>query len=68
MKMREASSIDLDALRLRYFEQLPTIAAMLVPDRIKYNAHDVAAEAIALVEAILEVLPESYDESEDDEG
>jgi hypothetical protein len=47
-------------MRLRYFEQLPTVAAMLVPER-KYNPQDVAAEAIALVEGVLYMLQESYE-------
>ena len=55
--------IDLDALRLRYYEQLPTIAAMMVPDT-RYKPRDVAIEAIALVEAICEVLEQTVDEGE----
>jgi hypothetical protein len=53
--------IDLDALRLRYYEQLPTIAAMLVPDT-RYNPRDVAIEAISLIEGICEVLAGLDDE------
>jgi hypothetical protein len=53
--------VNVDALRLQFYAQLPTVAAMLLPDH-PYDAKEVATEALELIEACVEVFEEMNDD------